>query len=251
MQHRNDGPGSPDPARPAGGPITVFLLDDHEVVRRGVRALLEAEPDIEVTGESASAAEGAVRIAELRPRVALVDGRLPDGSGIEVCRQVRSVDPGVAVVVLTSYDDDEALFAAIMAGASGYVLKQISGGELVAAVRHVAAGQSMLDPAVTARVLHRLRHGADKDPLTQHLTPKEEQVLGLVAQGLTNRQIAERLGVAEKTVKNYVSTLLAKLGAESRTQAAVMAARRPSRHQPSVGDPPGRRGGTGGLGGRP
>jgi two-component system, NarL family, response regulator DevR len=184
-----------------------------------------------VTGESGSAVEGAARIAELRPRVALVDGRLPDGSGIEVCRQVRSVDPGVRVVVLTSYDDDEALFAAIMAGASGYVLKQISGGDLVAAVRRVAAGQSMLDPAVTARVLQRLRHGAGKDPRSQHLTPKEEQVLGLVAQGLTNRQIAERLGVAEKTVKNYVSTLLSKLGAESRTQAAVMAARRPSRRE--------------------
>jgi two-component system, NarL family, response regulator DevR len=231
VQDRNDASGRPDSAVPATGQITVFLLDDHEVVRRGVRAVLEAEDDIVVTGESGSAVEGAARIAELRPRVALVDGRLPDGSGIEVCRQVRSVDPGVRVVVLTSYDDDEALFAAIMAGASGYVLKQISGGDLVAAVRRVAAGQSMLDPAVTARVLQRLRHGAGKDPRSQHLTPKEEQVLGLVAQGLTNRQIAERLGVAEKTVKNYVSTLLSKLGAESRTQAAVMAARRPSRRE--------------------
>jgi two-component system response regulator DevR len=157
-----------------------------------------------------------------------VDGRLPDGSGIEVCRQVRSADPGIEVLVLTSYDDDDALFAAIMAGASGYVLKQISGGDLVTAVRRVAAGQSMLDPAVTDRVLHRLRHGTERDPLTQHLTPKEEQVLGLVAKGMTNRQIAENLGVAEKTVKNYVSTLLAKLGVESRTQAAVMAARRPT-----------------------
>lgn len=209
-------------------PITVFVLDDHELVRRGLRSLLEAEPDIEVVGEAGTAAEGAVRIVALCPRVAVVDGRLPDGSGIEVCRQVRSADPGIEVLVLTSYDDDDALFAAIMAGAAGYVLKQISGNDLVDAVRRVAAGQSMLDPAVTARVLHRLRHGSDRDPLTQHLTPKEEQVLGLVAEGMTNRQIAERLGVAEKTVKNYVSTLLAKLGVESRTQAAVMAARRPS-----------------------
>jgi DNA-binding NarL/FixJ family response regulator len=212
----------------AKDPITVFLLDDHELVRRGVRTLLESEPGIEVVGESGTAGEGAARITALRPRVAIVDGRLPDGSGIEVCRQVRSADPGIEVLVLTSYDDDDALFAAIMAGASGYVLKQISGGDLVTAVRRVAAGQSMLDPAVTDRVLHRLRHGTERDPLTQHLTPKEEQVLGLVAKGMTNRQIAENLGVAEKTVKNYVSTLLAKLGVESRTQAAVMAARRPS-----------------------
>ena len=208
--------------------ITVFLLDDHELVRRGVRTLLECEPGIEVIGEAGSAAEGEARITALRPRVAIVDGRLPDGSGIEVCRQVRSVDRRIEVLVLTSYDDDDALFAAILAGASGYVLKQISSGDLVTAVRRVAAGQSMLDPAVTARVLHRLRQGSGRDPLTQHLTPQEEQVLGLVAEGLTNRQIAERLGVAEKTVKNYVSTLLAKLGVESRTQAAVMAARRPT-----------------------
>jgi len=237
MQDRNDRP-TATPA--AERPITVFLLDDHELVRRGVRTLLESEPDIEVVGESGLAGDGAARITALRPRVALVDGRLPDGSGIEVCRQVRSADPAVGVIILTSYDDDEALFAAIMAGASGYVLKQISGGDLVAAVRHVAAGQSMLDPAVTTRVLHRLRHGANKDPLTQHLTPKEEQVLALVAEGMTNRQIAERLGVAEKTVKNYVSTLLAKLGVESRTQAAVMAARRPSRRRPQVDDLRGR-----------
>jgi len=228
-----DGP----PGVPAEeGTITVFLLDDHELVRRGVRTLLESEPGIEVIGESGSAAEGEVRIAALRPRVAIVDGRLPDGSGIEVCRQVRSVDRRIEVLVLTSYDDDDALFAAILAGASGYVLKQISGGDLVTAVRRVAAGQSMLDPAVTARVLHRLRQGSDEDPMTKHLTPKEQQVLGLVAEGLTNRQIAERLGVAEKTVKNYVSTLLAKLGVESRTQAAVMAARRPT----SVDTRPGR-----------
>ena len=222
-----DGPAGGSEADDATDTITVFLLDDHELVRRGVRTLLESEPGIEVIGESGSATEGEARITALRPRVAIVDGRLPDGSGIEVCRQVRSVDRRIEVLVLTSYDDDDALFAAILAGASGYVLKQISGGDLVTAVRRVAAGQSMLDPAVTARVLHRLRQGPDKDALTRHLTPKEEQVLGLVAEGLTNRQIADRLGVAEKTVKNYVSTLLAKLGVESRTQAAVMAARRP------------------------
>jgi DNA-binding NarL/FixJ family response regulator len=213
-------------AAPGDGPITVFLLDDHEVVRRGVRALLESEGDITVIGESSSAVEAAARIPALRPQVALLDGRLSDGSGIEVCRQVRSVDPGIAALILTSYDDDDALFAAIMAGAAGYVLKQVHGGDLVAAVRRVAAGQSMLDPAVTDRVLARLRSGPHKDPLTKHLSPKEEQILDLVGEGLTNRQIAERLVLAEKTVKNYVSTLLGKLGVESRTQAAVLAARR-------------------------
>lgn len=220
-------------AAPEDGPITVFLLDDHEVVRRGVRALLEGEGDIQVIGESSSAAEAAARIPALRPRVALLDGRLSDGSGIEVCRQVRSVDPSIAALILTSYDDDEALFAAIMAGAAGYVLKQVRGGDLVTAVRRVASGQSMLDPAVTDRVLARLRSGPHKDPLTKHLSPKEEQILDLVGEGLTNRQIAERLTLAEKTVKNYVSTLLGKLGVESRTQAAVLAARRTQTRGPS------------------
>lgn len=204
----------------------MFLLDDHELVRRGIRTLLEDEGDIEVVGESGLAVEAAARIPALRPQVAVLDGRLPDGNGIEVCRQVRSADPDIAVLILTTYDDDDALFAAIMAGAAGYVLKQVKGTDLVTAVRRVAAGQSMLDPAVTSRVLARLRNGPAKDPLTQHLTPKEEQILELVGQGLTNRQIAERLSLAEKTVKNYVSNLLGKLGVESRTQAAVLAARR-------------------------
>jgi DNA-binding NarL/FixJ family response regulator len=212
----------------ADEPVTVFLLDDHELVRRGVRTLLEAEPDIVVVGESGSAVEAAARIPELRPRVAVLDGRLPDGTGIDVCRQVRSADPGIAVLILTSYDDDDAVLGSIMAGASGYVLKQIGGNELVTGVRRVAAGMSLLDPAITANVLTRLREGR-REPFSQHLTPKEEQVLDLVAEGLTNRQVAERLGVAEKTVKNYVSTLLGKLGVESRTQAAVLAARRSSR----------------------
>ncbi|MCK9824496.1 response regulator transcription factor [Nocardioides cavernae] len=212
--------------------MTVFLLDDHELVRRGVRTLLESEDDIEVVGESGSAVGAVDRMRVLRPRVAVLDGRLPDGSGIEVCRQIRSVQPETAGLILTSYDDDDALFSAIMAGAAGYVLKQVSGTDLVTAVRRVAAGQSMLDPAVTARVLARLRDGPQQDPLTKHLTPKEEQILRLVAEGLTNRQIAEQLDLAEKTVKNYVSIVLGKLGVESRTQAAVRAARRPGFHGP-------------------
>lgn len=207
------------------GPITVYLLDDHELVRRGIRELLEREGDIRVVGESDSAREAASRIPSLHPDIAILDARLPDGSGVEVCRHVRSVDPGIATLILTSYDEDEALFAAILAGASGYLLKQVRGPDFVAAVRRVAAGQSLLDPAVTAQVLARLREGPPRDPVTKHLTPKEHQILDLVGEGLTNRQIAERLTLAEKTVKNYVSTMLGKLGVESRTQAAIIAAR--------------------------
>jgi DNA-binding NarL/FixJ family response regulator len=215
------------------GPIRVFLLDDHELVRRGIRDLLESEGDIQVVGESGSAVEAVRRIPALRPDVAILDGRLPDGSGIDVCRDVRSVDPDIAALILTTFDEDEALFAAIMAGAAGYVLKQVSGSDFVAAVRHVAAGHSLLDPAVTSRVLARLRHGPPQDPLVKHLTPKEEQILELVGEGLTNRQIAERLSLAEKTVKNYVSIVLGKLGVESRTQAAVLAVRRRRPRGPS------------------
>jgi two-component system, NarL family, response regulator DevR len=214
-----------EPGRPDSGPIKVYLLDDHELVRRGIRDLLEAEGDIVVVGESGLAREAAHRIPALRPDVAILDGRLPDGSGVEVCRQIRSVDPTIAAVILTSYDEDEALFAAIMAGAAGYVLKQIKGDDLVTTVRRVAGGQSMLDPAVTAQVLDRLRRGPPEDPVTRHLTPKEHQILDLVGEGLTNRQIAVRLSLAEKTVKNYVSTMLGKLGVESRTQAAIIATR--------------------------
>ena len=220
------------PGRAERGPIRVYLLDDHELVRRGIRDLLEAEGDIVVVGESGLAQEAAHRIPALRPDVAILDGRLPDGSGVDVCRQVRSVDPSIAALILTSYDEDEALFAAIMAGAAGYVLKQVKGDDFVSAVRRVAAGQSMLDPAVTAQVLERLRNGPPEDPVTKHLTPKEHQILDLVGTGLTNRQIAERLGLAEKTVKNYVSTMLGKLGVESRTQAAIIAA-----HQHDNGHP--------------
>ncbi|MFC7493575.1 MULTISPECIES: response regulator [unclassified Nocardioides] len=214
------------PGQARGRRITVYLLDDHELVRRGIRDLLEAEGDIDVIGESGFAQEAARRIPALRPDVAILDGRLPDGSGIEVCRQVRSIDPTIAGLILTSYDEDDALFAAIMAGAAGYVLKQVKGPDFVATVRRVAAGQSMLDPAVTAQVLARLRDGPPEDPVTKHLTPKEHQILGLIGEGLTNRQIAERLSLAEKTVKNYVSTVLGKLGVESRTQAAIIATRR-------------------------
>jgi DNA-binding NarL/FixJ family response regulator len=203
--------------------IRVFLLDDHEVVRAGVRDMLERDGDIEVIGESGSAVEATHRIPALRPDVAVLDARLPDGNGIDVCRDVRSVDPSIKGLILTSYDDDEALFAAIMAGASGYVLKQIRGTDLVDGVRRVAAGQSMLDPAVTARVLERIRHGVEEPQELKSLTEQERRILVHVAEGLTNREIAAKMFLAEKTVKNYVSSLLAKLGLERRTQAAVLA----------------------------
>ena len=205
--------------------IKVFLLDDHEVVRRGLHDLLEAEDDITVVGEAGTAAEGSRRIPALRPDVAILDARLPDGSGIDVCRDIRSVDPSIKALILTSYDDDEALFAAILAGASGYVLKQVRGDDLVDGVRRVAGGQSLLDPAVTARVLERARSGKSVPQELASLTEQERRILALIAEGLTNRQIAERMYLAEKTVKNYVSSLLAKLGLERRTQAAVLASR--------------------------
>ncbi len=206
-------------------PIRVFLLDDHEVVRRGLRDLLEADGDVTIVGESGSAQEATARIPALRPDVAVLDARLPDGSGVDVCRDVRSVDPSIRALILTSYDDDEALFAAILAGAAGYLLKQVGGQDLVDAVRRVAAGQSLIDPALTARVLERLRHGPAEHEELASLTEQERKVLMLIAEGLTNRQIGERLSLAEKTVKNYVSSLLAKLGLERRTQAAVLAAK--------------------------
>jgi DNA-binding NarL/FixJ family response regulator len=204
-------------------PIRVFLLDDHEIVRRGIKELLESEGDIVVVGESGLAEEAARRIPALRPDVAILDGRLPDGSGIDVCRDVRSQDPTIAALILTSYDDDEALFSAIMAGAAGYILKQVHGNDLVNTVRRVAAGQSMLDPGVTAQVLERLRSGPKVDPSLEQLTAQELRILELIGEGMTNRQIAGTLFLAEKTVKNYVSSMLAKLGLESRTQAAIFA----------------------------
>jgi DNA-binding NarL/FixJ family response regulator len=209
--------------RTAANPITVYLLDDHEVVRRGIKDLLEGEGDIVVVGESGLAQEATRRIPALRPDVAILDGRLPDGTGIDVCREIRSQDPSINALILTSYDDDDALFSAIMAGASGYVLKQIRGADLIDTVRRVAAGQSMLDPAVTAQVLDRLRSGPKTDPALDQLTTQELRILELIAQGMTNRQIAGSLFLAEKTVKNYVSSMLAKLNLESRTQAAIFA----------------------------
>lgn len=204
-------------------PITVFLLDDHELVRRGIRELLESEGDIQVVGESGLAQEAARRIPALRPDVAILDGRLPDGSGIDVCREIRSRDPEIKALILTSYDDDDALFSAIMAGAAGYVLKQVRGTDFVDTVRRVAAGQSMLDPAVTQQVLDRLREGPKTDPALDQLTAQELKILEQIGEGRTNRQIAETMFLAEKTIKNYVSSLLAKLGLESRTQAAIFA----------------------------
>ena len=209
-------------------------------MRRGIRELLEGEGDIVVVGESGLAAEAIRRIPALRPDVAILDGRLPDGSGIDVCREVRSQDPGIKALILTSYDDDQALFAAIMAGASGYILKQVRGTDFVDSVRRVAAGQSMLDPAVTAQVLERVRTGPPVDKELEQLTEQELKILELIGQGLTNRQIAERIFLAEKTVKNYVSSMLSKLGLTSRTQAAIFA----TKHQqveeggPSAGKHP-------------
>jgi two-component system, NarL family, response regulator DevR len=205
--------------------ITVFLLDDHEVVRQGVRALLEDSGGIAVVGEASTAADAVARIKALRPRVAVLDVRVPDGNGVEVCREVRSYDPTIACLMLTSYSDDEALFEAIMAGASGYVLKQIRGNELVSAVRRVATGESLLDPAITGQVLRRLREPTPEDERLARLTDQERRILDLIAEGCTNRQIAQHMNLAEKTIKNYVSSLLAKLGMERRTEAAVFAAR--------------------------
>jgi two-component system, NarL family, response regulator DevR len=203
--------------------IRVFLLDDHAVVRQGLKTFLESSGDIEVVGESALASEATARIPALRTQVAILDARLPDGSGIDVCRDVRAVDPQIRALILTSYDDDEALFAAIMAGASGYILKEATGQDLIGAVHHVAAGHSLIDPMMTERVLDRVRNGQETAPELASLTEQELKLLELVAEGLTNRQIGERMFLAEKTVKNYVSHLLAKLGLERRTQAAVLA----------------------------
>ncbi|WP_329100118.1 response regulator transcription factor [Streptomyces sp. NBC_01439] len=210
------------------GKIKVFLLDDHEVVRRGVHELLSVEEDIEIVGEAGTAADALVRIPATRPDVAVLDVRLPDGSGVEVCREVRSQDEDVKCLMLTSFADDEALFDAIMAGASGYVLKAIRGNELLSAVRDVAAGKSLLDPVATARVLERLRDGGRNgrgDDRLAALTEQERRILDLIGEGLTNRVIGERLHLAEKTIKNYVSSLLSKLGMERRSQAAAYVAR--------------------------
>ena len=205
--------------------IRVFLLDDHEIVRKGIRTLIEDTDDLTVVGEAATVAEAQARIPPLRPHVAILDVRLPDGSGIEVCREVRSQHPEIACLMLTSYADDEALLAAIMAGAAGYVLKQVGGDDLASDIRRVAKGESLLDPALTERVMERLRSGQHQDPLLASLTPQERRILELITEGRTNREIATEMFLAEKTVKNYVSNLLSKLGMERRTQAASYAAR--------------------------
>ncbi|AEW92582.1 MULTISPECIES: response regulator [Streptomycetaceae] len=209
------------------GPVRVFLLDDHEVVRRGVRDLLECEPGLAVVGEAGTAEQALARVPALRPDVAVLDVRLPDGDGVTVCRELRSRVPGLACLILTSFDDEEALLDAVMAGAGGYVLKQISGTDLVRAVRTVASGRSTLDPDATTRLMARLR--GDNTPrqpdALADLTAREREILLLIGEGLTNRDIGRRLYLAEKTVKNHISRLLAKLGVERRVQAAVIATR--------------------------
>ena len=213
----------------------VFLLDDHEVVRRGVRDLLESEDDITVVGEASTGAEALARIAVTTPDVAVLDVQLEEGTGIEVAREIRSRHPEVRCLMLTSFADDEAMFDSIMAGASGYILKQVRGHDLVEGVRKVGGGASLLDPSMTARVLERLRHGTQEDERIASLTPQERRILDLLAEGLTNRQIGERLHLAEKTVKNYVSNVLMKLGMARRTEAAVYAARQADRQARTSG----------------
>jgi two-component system response regulator DevR len=209
----------------AVGTIRVYLLDDHALVRRGLRAVLELVDDIEVVGEAGTVAEAVPQILELVPDVAILDGRLPDGHGIEVCRQVRSADPRIRAIILTSYDDDDALFSAILAGAGGYVLKQVDESALVSGIRAVVQGHSLIEPDVAVRVIERMRAGGAADGIDS-LTGIEAEILDLITDGLTNRQIGARLYLAEKTVKNHVTSLLAKLGVQRRTQAAVLASER-------------------------
>ncbi|MGQ4515407.1 response regulator [Streptomyces sp. DW26H14] len=225
--------GQQDVSAAAKGPVRVFLLDDHEVVRRGLRDLLDAEDDIEVVGEAATMEQALARGPALRPDVAVLDVRLPDGDGVTVCRELRSRMPSLACLMLTSFDDDDALLDAIMAGASGYVLKNLKGSELLSAVRTVASGRSMLDPSTTGRLMSSLR-GEGEDAHAEpealaSLTPREREILDLIGEGLTNAQIGERLFLSEKTVKNNISRLLAKLGVERRIQAAVLAAQADNR----------------------
>jgi two-component system response regulator DevR len=208
--------------------IGVFVLDDHEVVREGLRTLLEADGGIEVVGEASTVAEALERIPATRPRVAVLDVRLPDGNGVEVCREVRSAHPEVACLMLTSFSDDQALRDAILAGASGYVLKEVRGSDLIGDIRKVATGHSLLDPELVARVVGRLR-ARQADERTVRLTSQEQKILDLIAEGCTNRQIAKEMGLAEKTVKNYISNLLSKLGMSRRTEAAVWAVRHEKR----------------------
>lgn len=211
---------------------TIFLLDDHEIVRRGLRELIEASPGLVVVGESGSAREAARRIPALRPDIAIFDVRLPDGSGIDACRQVRSIDPSIAGLILTSYDDDEALGAAILAGASGYLLKDIRGNGLVEAILRVAEGEDLLDSERARRVRHGWRADDEVDPRLRTLTPQERRILTHIAAGMTNRQIGVAMSLAEKTVKNYVTSMLGKMGMERRTQAAVWVATHAAEKRP-------------------
>ncbi|HEX6379714.1 MAG TPA: response regulator transcription factor [Acidimicrobiia bacterium] len=208
-------------------PVRVMIVDDHEVVRHGIRAMLEAAEDMVVAGEAGGVREAVEVAAAVRPEVVIMDVRLEDGSGIEACREIRAQRPETKVVMLTSFADDEALFASIMAGASGYVLKQVRGGDLLRSVRTVAKGGSLLDPAVTGTVLDRLRKGKHliKDERLARLSPQEERIVTLVADGKTNREIGEELHLAEKTVKNYVSSILSKLEVARRAEAAAYLAR--------------------------
>jgi two-component system, NarL family, response regulator DevR len=219
---------------PVTNPIRVFLLDDHEVVRRGLNDLLGNAPGMSVVGEAGNAADAIRRIPAVRPDVAILDARLPDGSGIDVCREIRSKSPDTRCLILTSYDDDDALFAAVMAGAAGYLLKEIGGSSLTDAIRAVAAGKSLLDPAVTGKLLERLRHPPETDPRLNSLTERELEILDLIAAGGSNREIGQQLFLAEKTVKNCVSSILSKLNMQRRTQAAVFGAEvrksKPSKH---------------------
>jgi two-component system response regulator DevR len=212
--------------------VRVFLVDDHEIVRRGIADLIEFEPDLEVVGEASSVAEALTRIPPAQVDVAVLDVRMPDGNGIELCRELRSRVPDLACLILTSYADDEALLEAIMAGAAGFVLKRVLGGDLVSALRTVGNGGSLLDPQTTAALMNRIRREREeRDPLSE-LTEQERTVFDLIGEGMTNRQIGERMSLAEKTVKNYVSHLLAKLHMQRRTQAAVLATQLNNRPPP-------------------
>jgi two-component system response regulator DevR len=216
---------------PVDDAIRVFLLDDHEIVRRGLRELIEADGDMVVVGEAGNAGEALVRIPIAAPQVAVLDVRLPDGSGIEVCRDIRSSHPEIGCLMLTSFSDDEAMLDAILAGASGYALKQIRGTDLVDSIRAVASGRSLLDSRAADRIRERLRRGPDEDDRLRHLTTQERRILDLLAEGRSNRQIADTMFLAEKTVKNYVSNVLSKMGMSRRTEAAVYAARLEERRQ--------------------
>jgi len=202
--------------------IRVFLVDDHELVRRGITALLNAEPDIEVVGEAGTAAQARTRIRATSPDIAVLDVRLPDGSGIDVCRDIRSDNPEIKCLILTGYDDDEAIYAAVLAGASGYVIKDVQGSGLLESLRKISAGKSLIDPSLSKRVVERIKETHKSDPRLESLSAREREILPLIAEGLTNREIGVRLALAEKTVKNYISGLLSKLGLQRRTQAAIL-----------------------------